>query len=489
MRPFRRRGIDRRTFVRSAAAGALGAAIWSPHVEALAPATTLYNGIRLAQPWPPDRRGSRRARSNRAAVPRRSARRHPDRRRPAAVRRRLPDRGDLARRARSTRRLSPGEPDAAADNAVGTPRRVRRAHEDPLESGRDGVQRRRLLRPRRTASSRCGTWAGTRRTPATPFRTTASRGRSRRSTSSPAPTSSPTRCAIRARCGSIRPIPIGRQRFKLAYYNGGHGIARACYLSPDGIHWRERGDSGPSGDRTTFFYNPFRKVWVFSLRNDRLARPTSATGATGSRPTSSPARSGAADQPVSWVAADPVDPRRPEYNVPAELYNLDCVAYESLMLGLFTICRGERDASREAERDLRRLQPRRLSLGAARSRRRFCRCRNSVGDWNWANVQSAGGCCLSSATSCTSMSAAGRACRARNLPGICSTGLATLRRDGFASMDQPRQRTRRRAPPPARPARHVDHAAGAFQRPPSVRQRRRGRTASCASRCSTARDA
>ena len=33
-------------------------------------------------------------------------------------------------------------------------------------------------------------------------------------------------------------------------------------VSPDGIHWREAARSGPSGDRSTFFYNPFRKVWV-----------------------------------------------------------------------------------------------------------------------------------------------------------------------------------------------------------------------------------
>ena len=95
-----------------------------------------------------------------------------------------------------------------------------------------------------------------------------------------------------------------------------------------------------------------------------------------------------------WAGADTADPRRPEYNVPAELYNLDCVAYESLVLGLFTIFRGER-TDREKPND--------VCVGysrdgfhwvASRSRARFSRCPNSVGDWNWANVQSAGGCCL-----------------------------------------------------------------------------------------------
>ena len=38
--------------------------------------------------------------------------------------------------------------------------------------------------------------------------------------------------------------------------------------SPDGIHWTLVGRAGPSGDRSTFFYNPFRKRWVFSLRGN-----------------------------------------------------------------------------------------------------------------------------------------------------------------------------------------------------------------------------
>src|SRR5207244_3594283 len=67
--------------------------------------------------------------------------------------------------------------------------------------------------------------------------------------------------------------PDRSKRYKLAYYNGGHG-ALEVYLSGDGIHWRKIGDSGPSGDRTTFFYNPFRKVWVFSLRNTPSAAST-----------------------------------------------------------------------------------------------------------------------------------------------------------------------------------------------------------------------
>ena len=39
------------------------------------------------------------------------------------------------------------------------------------------------------------------------------------------------------------------------------------YYSPDGVHWGEsRGTTGTTLDRSTFFYNPFRKVWVLSIK-------------------------------------------------------------------------------------------------------------------------------------------------------------------------------------------------------------------------------
>ena len=38
--------------------------------------------------------------------------------------------------------------------------------------------------------------------------------------------------------------------------------------SPDGIHWRHRGQTGPTGDRTTMFYDAFRRKWVYSIRDE-----------------------------------------------------------------------------------------------------------------------------------------------------------------------------------------------------------------------------
>jgi hypothetical protein len=239
--------------------------------------------------------------------------------------------------------------------------------------------------------------------------------------------------------------PDRSKRYKMAAW---YDHYLRLYASPDGIHWRELHRSGPAGDRTTFFYNPFRKVWVFSIRDDlrngvgRFRRYLETVdferGAGWTQ-----------GQPVVWAAADIEDHRRPENDVPAELYNLDCVAYESLLLGLFTIFRGERN-----ERE----KPNDVCVGFSRDgfhwdrpdRRAFLPVSEHVGDWNWANVQSAGGGCLVVRDRLYFYCSGRRGVPGSNAPGVCSTGLATLRRDGFASMDSPASaRVRRLEPSPA----------------------------------------
>ena len=225
-----------------------------------------------------------------------------------------------------------------------------------------------------------------------------------------------------------------RQRYKMSIYNGSEARL-LLYVSRDGIHWGDiAAKSGPSGDRTTFFYNPFRKVWVFSLRDNvagygRVRRYwETADFVAGSR--------WAANQPVLWTSADDEDLRRPDYGVHPELYNLDCVAYESLFIGLFTIFRGERDD---------REKPNEVAIGFSRDgfhwarpdRDAFIPVSEQVGDWNWANVQSAGGGCLIVGDELHFYVSGRHGVPGTSAPGVCATGLATLRRDGFVSMDHP----------------------------------------------------
>jgi hypothetical protein len=219
------------------------------------------------------------------------------------------------------------------------------------------------------------------------------------------------------------------RRYKMASW---HDYYLEQFISPDGIHWTKTGNSGFTGDRTTFFFNPFRNVWVFSLRTAEDPRrrlyweTRDFVGGTRWKKT----------DPVLWVGADKLDPMRPEYRIPTELYNLDCVAYESILLGLFTIFRGERP-----ERE----KPNDVCLGYSRDGFHWARPDRDVflpvsehaGDWNWANVQSAGGGCLVVGDKLYFYVSGRQGVVGTNAPGVCSTGLATLRRDGFVSLDHP----------------------------------------------------
>src|SRR3954453_893272 len=97
-----------------------------------------------------------------------------------------------------------------------------------------------------------------------------------------------------------------------------------------------------------------------------------------------------------WLSPDGADYQREDLKTPCQLYNLDCVAYESLIFGLFTIWRGDKNVPAG------RPKPNNLCAGFSRDgfhftrpdRRAFIDVSEKPGDWNWGNVQSAGGCCL-----------------------------------------------------------------------------------------------
>jgi hypothetical protein len=195
--------------------------------------------------------------------------------------------------------------------------------------------------------------------------------------------------------------------------------------------------TGSCGDRTTVFWNPFRKVWVYSLRHGwgrpRLRRYWEVKdilkGPRWSR----------IDEPPLWCGSDRLDPQREDLQTVCELYNLDAVAYESLLLGLFTIWRGDKNVPAG------RPKPNEVCVGFSRDgfhwhrpdRKPFLAVSETKGDWNWGNVQSAGGCCLVVGDELWFYHSgrAGSPGRAETRDTGGSTGLAILRRDGFASLD------------------------------------------------------
>ncbi|MEX0642805.1 MAG: hypothetical protein WD468_08905 [Pirellulales bacterium] len=224
----------------------------------------------------------------------------------------------------------------------------------------------------------------------------------------------------------------------------------ALHKSPDGIHWTRVKEFRPAGDRTTFFYNPFRRRWVFSIKapdgtwqqglgrtrlyyeTENFFRPPK----WGSDPVDEKG------DVVLWTVADGADPKWEGMEDTPDLYNLDAVAYESMLLGLFTIWRGDTTELRESGRP----KLNEVFVGFSRDgfhwdrpvRRPFLPISEKRGDWNWGNVQSAGGCCLVVGDKLYFF-VSGRVGASR--PGSTShahggsTGLAILRRDGFASMD------------------------------------------------------
>jgi hypothetical protein len=225
-----------------------------------------------------------------------------------------------------------------------------------------------------------------------------------------------------------------RRRYKMFLYDysGGLGI----YFAPDGIHWgKVVAHSGPTGDRTTVFYNPFRAMWVYSLRE--YFPPPEGVGRCRRYWQNADVLSGAAwkkGEPPLWVGADRLDPPRADLKTATELYNLDAAAYESVLLGLFSIWRGQPND---------RPKPNEVCVGFSRDgfhwfrphRRAFIPVSEKYGDWNWGNVQSAGGCCLVVGDQLYFYVSGRAGVLGSAASGVSSTGLAVLRRDGFASMD------------------------------------------------------
>jgi len=241
-----------------------------------------------------------------------------------------------------------------------------------------------------------------------------------------------------------------QQRFKLFQFHRDSWQASA-HTSPDGIHWSAPTWCGRSGDRSTMFYNPFRKVWVYSIRSGLYAGPWNyktppykiigrarhyweskdfLAGAKWESGRSVHGDQWAKGQPQYWLACDSLDdPPQGKADLPAELYNFDAAPYESLMVGFCSVLHsGPRAAGR----------PKINSVMLAFSRdgyhfdRPFREAIMTTADdpeaWNYGNVQSvAGGGVIVGDK--LYISASGRNSIAD------TTGLFLYRRDGFASID------------------------------------------------------
>jgi hypothetical protein len=222
----------------------------------------------------------------------------------------------------------------------------------------------------------------------------------------------------------------------------GKGNAPALVMtSPDGIHWSQPVRSGPMGDRTTMFYNPFRKKWVYSIRGGGKRGRSRyywehddfLEGVRWQK-----------NQPVPWTSADCMDEGGDSL---PQLYNLDAVAYESIILSAFQILKGPPNPVGESQ-GLPKLTE--LTLGYSRDgfhwhrpdRRAFIGANRVPGSWEYGYVESSGGVCLIVGDELWFYYSAYAGDPRRITKEWCTNGmyangavgLAKLRRDGFASM-------------------------------------------------------
>jgi hypothetical protein len=216
--------------------------------------------------------------------------------------------------------------------------------------------------------------------------------------------------------------------------------------SADGIHWSKGvAQSGDQGDRTTAFYNPFTKKWALSLRAGTPVSGRSRFYIEHEDPEmlvslSHRVRRDADDKfTVFWFTPDDKELRHERFpEVEPGIYNFDAIPYESIMLGFYAAWAGpENNVCREEGIQKRNV----VSLGYSRdgfhfkrpTHQPFMNVNETEGAWNWGNMQSINGVPLVVGDSLYFY------CSGRRLNNIMwdsytSTGMATLRRDGFVSL-------------------------------------------------------
>ncbi|MDH3651827.1 MAG: hypothetical protein OEQ53_19235, partial [Saprospiraceae bacterium] len=232
--------------------------------------------------------------------------------------------------------------------------------------------------------------------------------------------------------------------------------------SPDGVHWQWKGQVGKTGDNSTFFYNPFRKKWVFTIRAfGRAVPPWSPDTWNGSRRGRARSYWEHSDfeaaiggwkeyEPVFWLGADRLDNKRVGYQFGREpqLYKIDAVGYESLMIGLLQLHYGPPNEIC-AESGFPKLTE--LHLAFSRdgfhwdrtNRATFIGATLDPKSWERAYIHSVGGVCSIFEDKIYFYYTAFQGNDKNHhqlqywsgMYANASTGVAMLRRDGFASMD------------------------------------------------------
>jgi hypothetical protein len=222
-----------------------------------------------------------------------------------------------------------------------------------------------------------------------------------------------------------------------------NGFTHTLHVSNGHDSWSRAVPTGRASDYCSFFYNPFRNVWVYSIKQNGprgrcryyAENKDFLAGADWS-------------DSVYWTHSDHLDQPEPDGGYPGagetpQLYSLNAVAYESLLVGMHYIHRGPKNEICFAGNYPKLID---LELGFSRDgfhwyrpdRQGFIRAGRKDGAWDRGYVHSTGGVfvILDDRLVFPYMGTSGIAPNGNRGPHSGgSIGIATLRRDGFASME------------------------------------------------------
>jgi hypothetical protein len=229
------------------------------------------------------------------------------------------------------------------------------------------------------------------------------------------------------------------------------GFNHSLHVS-DGRIWSDAVPTSiAADDYCSFFFNPFRRKWCFSIKKG------TSRGRSRYYLESDEFLQGADwEQAVYWTSTDKLDAPEPPDRYPGagdapQLYSLNAVAYESLMVGMHYIHRGPKNDVCDKGKFPKLVD---LELGFSRDgfhwhrpdRRGFIVGSRTEGSWDRAYLHSTAGVfvvfedqLVFPYTGFSGLAPSGH----RGMYTGGSIGLAMLRRDGFASMDGPGELTTR----------------------------------------------
>lgn len=236
------------------------------------------------------------------------------------------------------------------------------------------------------------------------------------------------------------------KRYKMFQVAGGKGNWKYHYkTSADGKQWRDNSSPSQSvADRSTVYKNPFRDVWVWSMRHNVRVKSSDpyTIRARDYYENADPVagnQNAKADLGLFWFGPWPDEQKHLHYHNndgSPGIYNQDAVPYESIMLGFFSVWQGPENDVCSADNVIKRNQ---IMVGYSRDGyswhrddiNPFLAVDENRAAWNNGNLQSVVG------TPIIVKDKLYFYLSGRRLDGtneITSTGLATLRRDGFVSM-------------------------------------------------------